>query len=335
MYLSMPVGVCDCGAVYTFDVTGHNLGAAMSEALVFACNGDWDLAWDLLPEDDYLSAQLERYDYPSHLIVKSRAYQGRNVTGVLYFIRLLDVVEVTEDAFRRKIEKKPVNRVIRTEIENNKGFITKEEVERLVSVYDIKGIIEASHKGKKIIPYLQRLLYSTDDLTRFRAADAMGKAAAVLEEYYPGSVKNLLQKLFASITDSAASAWGAIDAIGFILANMPRLYAIYSIQLYPFISDKSLLPHTLRALSLITGAAPESFNRIRSSLLTFLTEKDPEILAHAIMIMRNLRCIEALSDIMALKNDMREISVYEEGYFNKMTIGEIADLAIISINAPT
>ena len=46
----MPVGACKCGAVYTCDVTGHNLGTAMSEALVFACNGDWDLAWDLLPD---------------------------------------------------------------------------------------------------------------------------------------------------------------------------------------------------------------------------------------------------------------------------------------------
>ena len=50
----MPVGACSCGAVYAFDVTGHNLGTAMIEALVFGCNGDWDLAWDLLPEEDYL-----------------------------------------------------------------------------------------------------------------------------------------------------------------------------------------------------------------------------------------------------------------------------------------
>ena len=62
----MPVGACECGAVYTCDVTGHNLGTAMIEALVFACNGDWDLAWDLLPEEDYLVAEVEEYDYPSH-----------------------------------------------------------------------------------------------------------------------------------------------------------------------------------------------------------------------------------------------------------------------------
>jgi hypothetical protein len=36
----MPLGACSCGAVYACDVTGHNLGAAMIEALVAACDGD-------------------------------------------------------------------------------------------------------------------------------------------------------------------------------------------------------------------------------------------------------------------------------------------------------
>jgi len=39
----MPLGTCSCGAVYACDVTGHNLGSAMIEALVHACTGDWDL----------------------------------------------------------------------------------------------------------------------------------------------------------------------------------------------------------------------------------------------------------------------------------------------------
>ena len=50
----MPLGSCSCGAVFACDVTGHNLGTALSEALVSACQGDWDSAWNLLPEQDYL-----------------------------------------------------------------------------------------------------------------------------------------------------------------------------------------------------------------------------------------------------------------------------------------
>ena len=86
----MPVGACSCGAVYACDVTGHNLGTAMIEALVFSCNGDWDLAWDLLPEEDYLESQVTNYDCESHLIVHGNAYGGRHIRGTLYFIKLHD-----------------------------------------------------------------------------------------------------------------------------------------------------------------------------------------------------------------------------------------------------
>ncbi len=329
----MPLGACKCGAVYSCDETGHNLGSAMVEALLFACNGDWDLAWELLPEDDYLTTQVEKYDYPSNLIVKSGAYEGRNVTGVLYFIRLQDdVLEVTEEDFRRKLEKKPGIPIKKQASSNIRGRLTKNDVERFVSEYNIEGIIDAAAKEKKIIPYIQRLLYSADDLTRNRAADAMGKAAKVIAEYDPGAVKKLLQNLFLSITDTAASAWGAIDAIGHIIACMPGLYASYAPKLYPFIPDKALLPHVLRALCVITAAVPEPFRKIRFTLLSLLKEQDPEILSHAVIIMKNLRVKEALPDIMALKNDIREINIYEEGQFKKMAVGKIADSAIIKLN---
>ncbi len=59
---SSQLGRCQCGAVYASDETGHNVGAAMVEALVYACNDDWDLAWSLVPEDDYLTGRLENYD---------------------------------------------------------------------------------------------------------------------------------------------------------------------------------------------------------------------------------------------------------------------------------
>ena len=39
----MPVGLCTCGAVYACDVTGHNLGTAMMDALVFDNQLEYDL----------------------------------------------------------------------------------------------------------------------------------------------------------------------------------------------------------------------------------------------------------------------------------------------------
>ena len=84
----MPMGRCPCGAVFAFDVTGHNLGTAMVNALVFGCHGDWDLAWGLTAEEDYQEGRVEHYDQESHLVVPGGAYEGRGISGVLFFIRL-------------------------------------------------------------------------------------------------------------------------------------------------------------------------------------------------------------------------------------------------------
>jgi len=325
----MPVGACDCGAVYTCDVTGHNLGTAMTEALVFACNGDWDLAWDLLPEDDYLVAELEEYDYKSHLIVHSGAYEGRNVTGVLYFVKLHeDVLEVTEDGFRRKLEKKSIHPVASPDKKRIKSRLSKGDVEKLVSDYNIEAILEHSRQDKKIIRFLQRLIYSADDLLRMKAADALGQAGAVITESDPGSISKLLKNLFISISDTAASSWGAIDTIGHIISNSPKLYASYTPQLYKFIPDRELLKEVLRALGNITAAEPEPFKKIKFSLLPYLKDKDAEIIAYTIIIMGNLKAKEATADLMILSNDTRDLEIYSKGSFKKTTIGELALSAI-------
>jgi hypothetical protein len=73
----MPIGSCSCGAVYACDETGHKLGAAMIEALVYACNMDWDLAWSLLPEEDYLEEIIEHYEYVTHSIDYTKFFEGR------------------------------------------------------------------------------------------------------------------------------------------------------------------------------------------------------------------------------------------------------------------
>jgi hypothetical protein len=329
----MPVGACKCGAVYTCDVTGHNLGTAMIEALVFACNGDWDLAWDLLPDDDYLVGELEEYDYESHLIVHSGAYEGRNIKGVLYFVKLHDdVLEVTEHGFRGKLEKKsihPESRPVEKK-ESNKSF-SKKDIETLVKDYNLNEIEELAGQDKKIIRYLQRLIYSADDLMRMRAAEALGRAASVVSDYDPKTITRLLKNLFISISDTAASSWGAIDTIGEIISRKTGQYASYTPQLYKFISDRELLPEVLRALARITGSEPKPFQKIRFSLMPFLKDKNPEIRAHIIIIMGNLGATDARDDIESLTEDDTEVNIYSKGTFVKKSIGDLAVSALEKI----
>lgn len=81
-YYEFAGGRCACGAVYTFDPTARNGGAAMLEAMVFACHGDWDWATSISRGEDYQEARINHYNGLSHRV-------DPGAFGTLYFIRLI------------------------------------------------------------------------------------------------------------------------------------------------------------------------------------------------------------------------------------------------------
>lgn len=329
----MPLGMCNCGAVYACDVTGHNLGTAMVEALVFSCDSDWDLAWNLLPEEDYLTMEVKHYDLESHQIIHSSAYQGRNVSGVLYFVKLhTDILEVTEDGFRKKIKKSAEALSESRPPKKGKKIFTKDNVEELVKGYHIAGILNLAKNDKRIIRYLQRLLYSADNLTRLRAADALGQASAVIAGYDSSIISKLLQNLFLSVTDTAASSWGAIDAIGEIIKNSPERFSAFTPQLYPFMADENLLFEVLRALANVTSAVPGPFQKIKYRIIPLLKASKPEIRAYASIILGNLSAKEAKQELLNLANDTMALEIYKEGSLKELTISDISSDAIQRID---
>ncbi|MBI4688688.1 MAG: hypothetical protein HY754_00210 [Nitrospirae bacterium] len=76
-------GRCECGAVYVFDRSGHNLGEAYVNGLVFACDGDWETAWKLIPEVDYDTRSFY-YDPGSHQIMEDAGRGGRPKENLLF-----------------------------------------------------------------------------------------------------------------------------------------------------------------------------------------------------------------------------------------------------------
>ncbi len=328
----MPVGACSCGAVYACDVTGHNLGTAMIEALVFGCDGDWDLAWNLLPEDDYMESQVKNYDFENHYLVLGGVYGGRRIAGTLYFIRLhQDIQEVTQEGALRRLESAtPVSQGSSVKPRGRKSF-TKKEVEALVKEYKVEHLLSMAEQDKRIIRDLQRLLYSVDNLLRLRAADALGKVSALIAQNDPGTISKLLQGFFTSIADSAGSSWGAMDAIGEIISNRPEQFAGYIPQLYYFMRDKALLVGVLRALGKIAGKRPDLIRKVTFRFITLLRDPDPEIHGYTAILLGNLGAHEARDGLRILRDDPTAIEIYRDGGLEKRTIGQLASEALTKI----
>jgi hypothetical protein len=325
----MPVGACSCGAVYACDVTSHNLGTAMIEALVLGCNGDWDLAWGLLPEEDYLEKQVEDYDFETHLIIHGGVYKGRRIAGTLYFIRLHhDIREVTEEGTRRLIEKAAsVSKDSSSRKRGSKAF-SKRQVEVMVKDYQMDALLDLAGQDHRIIRDLQRLIYSVDRLTQSRAAEAMGKACALIAQKEPGIISRRLQGLFTAITDTAASSWGYIGAIGEIICHNPGQFAGYIPELYWLMRDRALLPEVLDALGKIAQKKPEAMRKNSRHFIPLLQDSDPEIRGFATILLGNLKAHEAKDDLSKLLDDAASIEVYRDGAIESLTVWQLASEAL-------
>ncbi len=323
--MEMPVGSCSCGAVYACDETGHNLGSAMIEALVFGCNMDWDLAWDLLPGEDYQEEIVEQYDYVNHLIVLGGSFESRRISGVLFFIKLHeDVQEVTSEGVRKSLDKataitpKPPAR--RTGYKS----LSKKEIEELVNEFRVDPILSVAREDNRVIRDLQRLLYSGDDLFRQRVADTLGQVSAVIAERDPGAISKLLQGLFYSITDTAASSWGAFEAIGEIISRRTDLFAGFIPQLYQFLTDETRRALVIQAIAKIAHSRPDLIHKASFHFIPFLGDSDPMVCGYAALLIGNLGASEAREGLEKLRGDSHEIDIYEKGRIEKKTVGRVA-----------
>jgi predicted RNA-binding protein len=327
----MTVGKCSCGAVYACDVTGHNLGTALVEALVFGCDGDWDLAWDLLPEEDYMEGQVNNYDLDTHLVIHGGVYQGRRIAGTLYFVRLYrNVPGVTEEAKKGLVRAAAVSQRSSSK-KKDKKVLSKKEVAGFVEAYDLNPLLDVAKEDKRIIRDLQRLIYSVDKQLRLRATDALGKVSGVIAEYDPGAISKLLQRLFSASADTAASSWGCLDAIGEIISNSPEQYGGYMPQLYQFAGDRALLAEVLRALSNIGGKRPDLIRKTTYRFIPFLQDPDPEIRGYAAILLGNLGAREAKDDLTGLEEDSADLEVYRNGQLEKQTVGQLASEALAKL----
>lgn len=321
----MPVGSCaSCKAVYACDVTGHNLGSAMIEALVFGCNMDWELAWNLTPEDDYQEERVDNYDHVNHLIVPGGAFEGRRISGTLFFVRFHeDVLEVTAEGVRRKLENaKPA--VPKKEHPAAERSLTKKEVEELVRSYRLKPLLDAALADKKIVRNLMRLLYSADPQFRFRAAEALGSVSSRIAQNDPGSVSKLLQRLFTAISDTAASSWGAFEAIGEIIRQKTDLFAGYIPELYPFLSDETRRADVLRTLGYIAGERPDLIRKHALHFVPFLRDPDPSVRGYAAWLLGNLGAGEIKKELEVLREEPTEIEFYKDGVLERKKVGRVA-----------
>lgn len=341
------IGSCQCGAVYTCDPTGHNVGAAMVEAMVLACNDDWDLAWELMPEDDYLTGRLENYDEQTDQVVEGGYLDGRTIRGVVYFVRLhKEIAEITA-RFRNKQaagNAPPEQRAdedLLPELEpardprRKRRKTNKAEVRQLVSAGDIDALVDLAFDDIKVLWFMQRLLYEPDEAGRWRTAHLIGQVCARLASRQPGSVSDLLHRLFEACSDSASTNWGLIETIGAIVAARPDFFGAFTRHLLRYGSHPSTRNQVIWSFGTIAESRPDLIrNTSFYQLLHLVDDPDPLMRGLMLRLLGRLRATESISAMERLREDPALFTYYEKGAPVHTSVAEMAREAIRQTNLP-
>ena len=340
-----PVGECQCGAIFTCDATGHNVGAAMVEALVHACNDNWDFAWELLPEDDYLTGRIENYDEQTHEVIDKGNVDGRPVRGVLYFVRLH--TEIAEIARRFKEKKdnaipEPATREIlerqRPVVEpapdrhRKKLRADKKLIKELVEQSDVDGLVALCLDDRKTLRLMQRLLYDPVDEQRWHVGWLIGQVTARVATRDPGQVSELLHRLFEACNDSAATHWGMVETLGSVIAARPDIFGAFTRYLLNFLGQDTTRVQVIWALAEIAETRPDLIRDTPFfNLFHFLQHPDPAVRGHVARLLGRITATEASLQIMTLSDDEAELVIWEKGRMKSTTVAAEAARALAAI----
>jgi len=314
-------GVCECGSVYVCDVTGKNRGAAFVEALVIACGGNWDLAWELSPDEDYKEIWVENYDLENHRVIELPAGEKKRLRSALCFIKLArDLEELRDPELKKSLKKKEV-----PEIPPKKKRLRRQEIEALVKEGNLQELI-SYHLGEPLnLHTFQKLLYHPDPLLRKKAGVYLGMVAKALVDVYPEKVLDLIKRLIYAAADSAASPWGAIEAVGEILRNTGDRYALFVNNLFAFLPYPEYTLYVLYAFYRISELYPELIKRGPYLRLLKLLEKEitPEAKALIYLIFKNLKAKEILSYLS--EDGQGQIFNYQKMMYEEFDLKELAE----------
>ncbi len=339
-----PVGRCQCGAVYSSDATGHNVGAALVETLVFACGNNPDLAWELLPEDDYLTGRVEDYDEVTHQIVDTKNIDGRPVRGVLYFVRLhTEMAELSERLRQKKEEQAkeiaPEFKRVVPDVEpapekgRKKKKANKRMVKELALKEDIDGLVALCFDDKKTLRLFQRLLYEPIEEKRWRIAWLIGKVCSRVSTREPGQVSELIHRLFEACSDSAATPWGMIETIGYTVAGRPDIFGAFTRYILNYMGEPSTQLQVIWALGEIAKTRPDLIRDTPFfNMFHFLQHPDPAIRGHVAILLGRIKATEVAFQLMGLGQDEAPFVTWEEGKTRNTTVAAEAKAAVALIH---
>lgn len=194
---------------------------------------------------------------------------------------------------------------------------------------DFSRLDDWARVTRNAMSVVSTLVYEEDDLTRWRAIEALGRLAAKEGEGNIAAVREIVRRLFWAMNEESGSVgWHSPEAIGEILANAPELLDEYGPMLACYLKNSPFERGAHWAIARLSRLRPDLFTDTAGVLAGSLDDRDPFIQAHAALALLAINNTQYFDKISQLFNNDSILSIYSA---DKRAIENISVRTIISM----
>jgi HEAT repeat protein len=184
----------------------------------------------------------------------------------------------------------------------------KAAARRLVEEFDLDAVQAWAASESQALLVLQSLLYDHHEIVRWRAVEALGRAAAVRAREGLEPVRELLRRMLWLMNDeSGGIVWHGPEVLGAALANVPRLCDEFGAIIASFLEEEPFRVGACWALWRLAPARPEIAVSAAGALAALLGDPEPAVRGHAALALRAARA----RDVSALSRDQAPFDVFD------------------------
>jgi HEAT repeat protein len=204
----------------------------------------------------------------------------------------------------------------------------KNKVRKLLDDYDREGVVALALDDRRVVPALNRLIFDMDELTRWRAAEAMGWLA----EAEPFLLDKIIARLIYTMNDDSGSiGWMAPQALGEICVGDPDLVEDF----FPIVKSSIELdvfrPGAVRAVGRVAPVRPDMVDDMGPVLIDCLDDPEPEVRGLAAWALGRIGWLEAGGELRRAIRDQATFSFYWNGRLERKTVGRMAESALAAL----
>ena len=197
----------------------------------------------------------------------------------------------------------------------------KKEIRVLLEAKRFDEILNLVDRPSKLIRILMSTLYDENHITRYGAAYVLGLVNHKIYSDDPEKVNQILHKLLWSLNDeSGFVCWGAPEAIGEIVRNIPELVPTYAQFLISFLShpqvvldNRELDKGILIALARIGNIEAHLKEQLFPILEKYIEENNDEIKGLALWCGFKLGFHKVTELEAKFFKNITTVSIYENG----------------------